>query len=114
MKEQKPEQVVALSAKHEVMFLPPPGAWLRTPVGISSSTALAVQSKHGVARVTALVLPADIGDQRLRVLHLHLERGNQPIFRIHGDVAALSLQLEPNGKFQWRSPIGRRDADFTA
>jgi len=26
MKEQKPEEVVALSAKHEVMFLPPPGA----------------------------------------------------------------------------------------
>jgi hypothetical protein len=24
MKEQKPEEVVALAAKHEVMFLPPP------------------------------------------------------------------------------------------
>jgi hypothetical protein len=24
MKEQKPEEVVTLSAKHEVMFLPPP------------------------------------------------------------------------------------------
>ena len=24
MKEQKPDEVVALSAKHEVMFLPPP------------------------------------------------------------------------------------------
>jgi hypothetical protein len=26
MKEQKPEEVVALSARHEVMFLPPPSA----------------------------------------------------------------------------------------
>jgi len=25
MKEQKPEEVVALAAKHEVVFLPPPG-----------------------------------------------------------------------------------------
>jgi hypothetical protein len=26
MKEQKPDEVVALSAKHEVLFLPPPPA----------------------------------------------------------------------------------------
>src|SRR5438309_1166159 len=71
---------------------------------VGLSTLLLGKSVHRVARVTALVRPAHIGDQRLRVLHFHFKRSDQAILRVHRDMVAFSLELVTDRKLHWRSP----------
>jgi hypothetical protein len=61
------------------------------------------KTEHRVARVTPLILPADVYDQCFRALDLDFEGRNQRILRVHDDVAGLSLQLKTNGKLQLHS-----------
>jgi len=72
-----------------------------------ASIALATESGHRVTRVTSLILPADVGDQRLRALHLDFESSHQCIFRVNDDVASFPVQLETDGKLQLRSSRAR-------
>jgi hypothetical protein len=43
-------------------------------------------------------LLADIGDQRLRTLHLNFEGGNQRVFRVNDNVSRFSLKFKANCK----------------
>ena len=74
-------------------------------IGDCASRARPVETEHRVARVTPLILPADVCDQCLRALDLDFEGRNQRIFRVHDDVAGLSLQLKTNGKLQLHSSL---------
>ena len=74
-------------------------------IGDCASMARPGETEHRVARVTPLILPADICDQCLRALDLDFESRNQRIFRVHDDVAGLSLQLKTNGKLQLHSSL---------
>ena len=67
--------------------------------------ALPMETEHRVSRITPLILPADVCDQCFRVLYLDLEGGNQRIFRVHDDMACLSLQLKTDGKLQLHSSL---------
>jgi hypothetical protein len=62
------------------------------------STAIPHKRLRGVTRVTALILAANVHDQRVRALHLDFEGGNQRIFGVDGDVARLLLVLKTNRK----------------
>jgi hypothetical protein len=59
---------------------------------------LAAQPVHGVTGVTSFVLLADIGDQRLRTLHLNLEGGDQGVLRVNDNVSRFPLNFKANRK----------------
>jgi hypothetical protein len=59
---------------------------------------LATQPAHGMTGVTSFVLLADIGDQRLRTLHLNLEGGDQRVFRVNDNVSRFPLNFKTNRK----------------
>jgi hypothetical protein len=59
---------------------------------------LATQPVHGVTGVTSFVLLADIGDQRLRTLHLNLEGGDQGVLRVNDNVSRFPLNFKANRK----------------
>ena len=59
---------------------------------------LATQPAHRVTGVTSVVLLADIGDQRLRTLHLNLEGGDQRVFRVNDNVSRFPLNFKANRK----------------
>ena len=53
-----------------------------------------------MARVAALVLPADISDHRAGVLELHSERSDERVFGINDDVFGPSLKIEADCELQ--------------
>jgi hypothetical protein len=53
-----------------------------------------------VTRVASLILLADIGDQRLRTLHLNFEGGDQRVFRVNDNVFRFPLEFKANCKLQ--------------
>ena len=59
---------------------------------------LATQPAHRVTGVTSFVLLADIGDQRLRTLHLYLQGGDQRVFRVNDNVSRFPLNFKANRK----------------
>jgi hypothetical protein len=67
--------------------------------------ALAAESPHGVTGVASFILLADIGDQRLRALHLDFEGGDQRIFRVNDNVFRFPLKFEADRKLHLRSPV---------
>jgi hypothetical protein len=66
---------------------------------------LAAESAHRVTGVASFILLADIGDQRLRALHLDFEGGDQRIFRINDDVSRFSLNFKADCKLHLCSPL---------
>jgi hypothetical protein len=59
---------------------------------------LATQPAHRVTGVTSFVLLADIGDYRLRTLHLYLQGGDQRDFRVNDNVSRFPLNFKANRK----------------
>jgi hypothetical protein len=57
-----------------------------------------------VTGVAAFILLADIGDQRLRTLHLNFEGGDQRVFRVNDNVSRFPLELKANRKLHLCSP----------
>ena len=55
--------------------------------------------------VASFILLANIGDQRLRALHLNFEGGDQRILRINDDVSRFSLNFKADRKLHLRSPL---------
>jgi hypothetical protein len=76
------------------------------PVEIAAkpSTALGAERVNRVASVAALVRVPDVGDVGFGAFHLDLERGNQRVFRVHDDVAALALHPKADGELHLRPP----------
>ena len=66
--------------------------------------ALAAESAHRVTGVASFILLADIGDQRLRALHLNFEGGDQGIFRVNDNVSRFSLKFKADRKLHLCSP----------
>jgi len=58
---------------------------------VQARSPLLGKSTRGVARVTPLILSADVHDQGFRPLRLDFESGDQGIFRIHDGVAGSPL-----------------------
>ena len=82
----------------------------RQPVGCTPHESvqlrgLAAELAHRVTGVASLILLADIGDQRLRALHLNFEGGDQRIFRINDDVSRFSLNFKADRKLHLYSPL---------
>ena len=55
-------------------------------------------SAHRVTGVASFILLADIGDQRLRTLHLNFEGGDQRVFRVNDNVSRFPLKFKANRK----------------
>src|SRR5262249_22444479 len=53
-------------------------------------------SAHGVTGVASFVLLANVGDQRLRMLHLHLQSGDQRVFSVNDNVTRFPLKFKAN------------------
>ena len=68
------------------------------------SEDFAAELAHRVTGVTSFILLADIGDQRLRALHLNFEGGDQRIFCVNDNVSRFPLKFEADGKLHLRSP----------
>jgi hypothetical protein len=51
-----------------------------------------------VTGVASFILLADIGDQRLRSLHLNFEGGDQRVFRVNDNVSGFPLKFKANRK----------------
>jgi hypothetical protein len=51
-----------------------------------------------VTAVASLILLADIGDQRLRTLHLNFEGCDQRVFRVNDNVFRFPLKFKANRK----------------
>ena len=66
--------------------------------------ALTAELAHGVTGVASLILLADIGDQRLRALHLNFEGGDQGIFRFDHNVSRFPLKFKADRKLHLCSP----------
>jgi hypothetical protein len=64
----------------------------------------AAESAHRVTGVASFVLLTDIGDQRLRALHLNFEDGNQRIFRINDNVSRFPLKFKADRKLHLCTP----------
>ena len=64
----------------------------------SELRALAAESAHRVTSVASFILLANVGDQRLRTLHLNLEGGDQRVFRVNDNVTRLPLNFKANRK----------------
>ena len=69
----------------------------------SELRALAAESAHWVTGVASFILLADIGDQRLRTLHLNFEGGDQCIFRVNDNVSRFPLKFKANRKLHLRA-----------
>ena len=54
--------------------------------------------------VASFILLADIGDQRLRTLHLNFEGGDQCVFRVNDNVSRFPLKFKANRKLHLCSP----------
>jgi hypothetical protein len=65
------------------------------------ANALAAESAHRVAGVASFILLADIGDQRLRTLHLNFEGGDQRVFRVNDNVSRFPLKFKTNRKLHF-------------
>ena len=48
--------------------------------------------------VASFILLADIGDQRLRTLHLDFEDGDQRVFRVNDNVFRFALKFKADRK----------------
>jgi hypothetical protein len=59
----------------------------------SELRTLAAESTHRVTGVASFILLTDIGDQRLRTLHLNFEGGDQRVFRVNDNVLRFLLNL---------------------
>jgi hypothetical protein len=70
----------------------------RYVVCVSALGVLAAKSAHRVTGVTSLVLLADIGNQRLRTLHLNLEGSDQRALRVNDNVSRFPLNFKANRK----------------
>ncbi len=64
----------------------------------SELSALATELAHRVTCVASFVFLADIGDQRLRTLHLNLEGRDQRVFRVNDNVPRLPVNSKANRK----------------
>ena len=58
-------------------------------------TFLAAESAHRVTGVASFILLANVGDQRLRMLHLHFQGGDPRVFGVNDNVTRLLLKLNP-------------------
>jgi hypothetical protein len=58
-----------------------------------------------VTGVASFILLADIGDQRLRTLHLNFEGGDQCVFRVNDNVSRFPLKFKANRKLHLCSPV---------
>jgi hypothetical protein len=54
---------------------------------------LTTQPAHGMTGVTSLVLLADLGDQRLRTLHLNPQGSDQRVLRVNDNVSRFPPRL---------------------
>ena len=82
--------------------------WVRQPI----SKLLATRSCGPIAklerrmpRIAALVLRAHIHDQRLAMLHFHLERGHQGVLGIDLDMVSGAVEFVANGKSHHRCSL---------
>jgi hypothetical protein len=68
-----------------------------------------------VTGVASLILLADIGDQRLRPLHLDFERGDQRIFRVNDDMSRFPLKFKADRKLHYALPLSmfQKTAQFS-
>ena len=64
----------------------------------SELIAFAAESAHRVTGVASFILLADIGDQRLRTLHLNFESGDQRVFRVNDNVSRFPLKFKADRK----------------
>ena len=74
-------------------------ASLAAPV---TSAAVAGEAMGRMARVAAAILPAHIGDGRVGMLALHLERRDYRVLRVDRDAVGLALGDEADGVMGWR------------
>ena len=73
--------------------------------------ALATESAHRVTGVASFILLTDIGDQRLRTLHLNLEGGDQRVFRVNDNVSRFPLNFKANRKLHLCAlPLSAKDS----
>jgi hypothetical protein len=55
----------------------------------------------------------NVGDQRLRMLHLHLQSGDQRVFSVNDTVTGFSLKFKANRKLNLRAlPFSIKIAQF--
>jgi hypothetical protein len=55
-------------------------------------------------RIAPPILRADVHNERVRLLTLGLQGGDQRVFAIHHDVMHLALQLQPDGESHAHGP----------
>jgi hypothetical protein len=58
-----------------------------------------------VTGVASSVLLANVSDQRLRMLHLHLQSGDQGVFSVNDNVTRFTLEFKANRKLHRCSPV---------
>ena len=66
---------------------------------------LAAESAHRMTGVASFILLADIGDQRLRALHLNFEGGDQRIFGVNDNVSRFPLKFKADRKLHRALPL---------
>jgi hypothetical protein len=64
----------------------------------SALRALADESAHRVTGLASFILLANVGDQRFRMLHLHIQSGYQRVFSVNDNVTRFSLKFKANRK----------------
>ena len=65
----------------------------------------------GVTCVASFVFLADIGDQRLRTLHLNLEGRDQRVFRVNDNVPRFPVNSKANRKLHLGAlPLSAKDS----
>ena len=77
----------------------------RTPAKGVQLRVLAAESAHRMTGVASFILLADIGDQRLRALHLNFEGGDQRIFRVNDNVSRFPLKFKADRKLHCALPL---------
>jgi hypothetical protein len=70
----------------------------RTSVCESELRTLAAESAHRVTGVASFILLTDIGNHRLRTLHLNFEGSDQRVFRVNDNVLRFPLNFKANRK----------------
>ena len=63
----------------------------------------AAESAHRVTGVASFILLANVGDQRLRMLHLHFQGGDQRVFGVNDNVTRFLLKFKTNRKLHLRA-----------
>jgi len=66
---------------------------------------LAAESAHRMTGVASFILLANIGDQRLRALHLNFEGGDQRIFGVNDNVSRFPLKFKADRKLHCALPL---------